>query len=279
MICMPGFRQTFFSDLRLRSICEIEMRRRGPQRTAQRVFDAGAVAKRIGKCDLFLSLNPWQSVSLDRLVRLLSPALSVGFSPAFQVALAKPSTEHAADTPFGVPAYLDPSLRVEDFALPPRLPARATVLIRQFLRATAPGKRVLAVHNETQSDRTWPRDRLSNLVTAFLKRHPDFVIFVLDFHKPRIKTGEFKDRVIHSRGLPLPYAFAVLGESELFLGVDSCMLHAADLFRIPGVGLFGSSEPRRWGFRFSPHRHVRDRRGLKYIPEPAVLEALESLLP
>jgi ADP-heptose:LPS heptosyltransferase len=271
---MPGFRQTFFSDLRLRSVCEVEMRRRG----RQKLFNATRVARQIGKCDLFLSLNPWRSVSLDRLVTLLSPAPSVGFSPAFQVALAASSEQHAADSAFAVPAYLDPSLRLDDFALPPPLPARAHLRIRQFLKSAAPGKRILAVHKETQAEKTWPRDRLSKLAIAFLKRHPDFAIFILDFQKPRLITGEFRNRVVHSPGLPLQFAFALLGESDLFLGVDSSMLHAADLFRIPGLGLFGPTEPRQRGFRFSRHRHICDPRGLKYIRDPRVLEALESLL-
>lgn len=250
-----------------------------PPRGRQRLFDAAAVAKRIGKCDLFLSLNPWQSVSLDRLVALLSPELSIGFSPVFQVALARRSKEHAVESAFRAPVSLDPSLRLSDFAFPLRLPACARARIREFLKAAAPGKRVLAVHNETKPEKAWPPDRLSRLVTSFLERHPNFVVFNLDFRNPKMKCGKFKDRVIHSRGLPLPYAFALLRESDLFLGVDSCMLHAADLFRIPGVGLFGPTEPRRWGFRFSPHRHVCDGRGLEFIPESTVLKALESLLP
>jgi ADP-heptose:LPS heptosyltransferase len=67
-------------------------------------------------------------------------------------------------------------------------------------------------------------------------------------------------------------------ESDLFLGADSSMLHAADLFRVPGVGLFGPTDPRRYGFRFARHRHIRNRRGMKFIQESAVLAALESLL-
>jgi ADP-heptose:LPS heptosyltransferase len=177
-----------------------------------------------------------------------------------------------------VPAYLNPSLQLDEFALPPRLSAGVGPRIREFLRAAAPGKRVLAIHNESKPEKNWPFERLSKLVTAFLERHPDFVVFILDMLKPKIETGKFKHRVIHSRALPLPYAFAVARESALFLGVDSCMLHAADLFRTPGVGLFGPTDPRRWGFRFAPHRHIRDPRGLKYISESRVLEALESLL-
>lgn len=274
LICMPGFRRRLFSDLLFRSVCEVEMHPRGGRRR----FDSSEVAGKIGRCDLFLSLNPWSSVSLDRLVALLSPALSIGLSRAFQVVLPDSPGLHAFDSTFRVPAYLNPTLQLADFAFPPRLRARVRPRVREFLKAVAPRKRILAIHNETKPEKVWPLDRLSKLASAFLERHPDFVIFVLDLWNPRIDAGKFQDRVIHSRGLPLPYAFAVLQESDLFLGADSSMLHAADLFRVPGVGLFGPTDPRRYGFRFSRHRHIRGRRGMKSIRESIVLAALESLL-
>lgn len=274
LICMPGFRRKFFSDLPLRVVCEVAMHRR----KAQRLFDASAVAKKIGKCDLLLSLNPWTSPSLRHLLRRLSPALSVGLLPPFEVILPRDRGQHAADSAFGVPAHLHASLRAEEFAIPPRVPARVRPRIREFLNTAARGKRVLAIHNETKREKIWPPERLSDFINAFLERHPDFVVFILDIAKPQLKITKFRDRVIHSYGLPLPYAFGLLRESELFLGVDSCMLHAADLFRVPGVGLFGPTDPRRWGFRFAEHRHIRDRRGLQHISASRVLQALESLL-
>lgn len=274
LICMPGFRRKFFPDLPLRAVCEIAMHRR----KGQRLFNSSAVAKKIGRCDLLLSLNPWTSPSLRRLLQLLSPELSVGLLPPFEVLLPRIAGQHMIDSTFRVAEYLDASLRPADFATAPGLPARVRPRIREFLRSAARGKRIMAIHNETKLEKVWPRERLSLLIAQFLERHPDFAVFILDIAKPRLEIAKFPDRVIHSYGLPLPYAFGVLQESELFLGVDSCMLHAADLFRVPGVGLFGPTDPRRWGFRFAEHRHIRDRRGLQHISASRVLQALESLL-
>jgi ADP-heptose:LPS heptosyltransferase len=201
----------------------------------------------------------------------------VGFSPAFDIALPK-SKVHVSDSAFRIPASLDPRLRISHFANPPSIPPRVDARVRKFLRDVVPGRRILAVHNETKPHKTWPPYRLSKLLDAFLNRHADFVVFVLDVYRPRWRLEKFSDRIIHSRGLPLPYAFSVLEKSDLFLGVDSCMLHAADLFRIPGVGLFGPTEAWQYGFRFAPHRHICDHRGVKHISEAAVLRALESLL-
>ena len=284
LICMPGFKRDFFSGLGLRAICEVEM----PARGRSRVFDSRRVAERLGPCDLLLSLNPWQSPSFASLLRRLSPALSVGFSREFQVVLPKDPNRHAAEWAFSIPAHLDPSLRLSDFADPPRLPGPCRARVQGFLKNLAPGKRILAVHNETKPEKVWPRQLLRRLLESFLARHPEFVVFILDFHQPGEFAEKFQHRVLHSPGLPLPYAFAVIAESDLFLGANSCMLHAADLCRIPGVGLFGprncASGPTRtkyahWGFRFSRHRHVWDARGMRHIEPSTVLDALESLLP
>ena len=274
LISLPRLHQVFFSDLAFQRVCEVRMTTRGKTR----LFNANALRRRIGACDSLISLNPWKSKSLDRLARLLSPALTVGFSSAFEVAFRKRETEHIADAAFRVPAYFDSTLRIEDFAQPFRLPARVGPKIRDYLKAHAPGKRILAVHNETKRGKTWPAKRMNKLAIAFLARHPDFVIFVLDFRKQGIRAPGFEERVLHSPGLPLELAFGVIRESDLFLGVDSVMLHAADLFRVPGVGLFGPTPPARFGFRFALHRHLRNRRGMKYVHEEGVLKALESLL-
>lgn len=281
LICVPGARRDLFADVRLRSVCEVDMRHRG----RGRVFDSRHAAESIGKCDIFLSLNLWHSPSVDRLLRLLSPTHSVGFSRAFDVVLPKDSKRHVADQVFALATHFAPSLRIEDFAFPPRIPPRCDPRVREFLESRAPGKRVLAVHNETKPEKVWPRERLMRVIDAFLERHPDFVAFVLDFY--RWKGTKPHPRVIHSPGLPLHYAFSVLRASDLFLGVDSCMLHAADLYRLPGVGLFGRADIsfpaktynyRQWGFRFSRRRQISDARGMNHIREARVLAALEGLV-
>ena len=283
LICMPGSRRNFFRDIPARFVCEMEMRLRG----RGRVFDSSRVAEKIGKCDLLLSLNPWHSRSMDRLLKLLSPTLSVGFSPTFDVALPKDNGNHVIDRAFGVPANFDAALRVDDFAYPPMLPSRCRPRVRQFLRRVARGKRVLAIHNETKAEKMWPPGRMVRLIESFLERHLDFVVFMLDFERTAAVAVKFKERVIHSKGLPLHYAFSVIGESDLFLGADSCMLHAADLYWTPDLGLFGRAKIRgartkykheQWGFRFSPHRHVWDPRGISYIREGVVLDAVECVL-
>ena len=63
--------------------------------------------------------------------------------------------------------------------------------------------------------------------------------------------------------------------ADLFLGIDSCFLHAADLFRIAGIGLFGPTDPFRFGFRLSPRVLTFWGKGcMEAIRPAAVLDAL-----
>jgi ADP-heptose:LPS heptosyltransferase len=78
--------------------------------------------------------------------------------------------------------------------------------------------------------------------------------------------------------LPLPLLFCLVAECDLFIGVDSCFLHVADLFGVPGVGLFGPTSPQCWGFRFAEARHVTGGGSLDDISVEAAFMALEELM-
>jgi hypothetical protein len=116
------------------------------------------------------------------------------------------------------------------------------------------------------------------LLDLFLRRHPDFFALVLGCTDMQLDVGDYGERVIPAYGLPIATSATLVGGSDLFVGIDSSMLHAADLFRVPGVGIFGSTSPHEWGFKFSPHRHVYASGKMSMLREGAVLEALEDLL-
>lgn len=270
LICGAGSRQVFFSDLPLRAVCEVEIR----SSPAGRVFDAHSVAQAVKCCDFFLSLNPWHSPAVDQLLDALAVGRSIGFFPAFRTRLPLDFQKHSAELAFDIPRYLDPSLELETFSDPPPL-SPASIAFAQALRSKlAKSDHILIVHNETQSEKMWPWSRFEQVLNTFLERHPTFYILVVGRKDPPLQTGH----IISCAGIPLEYAFALVQEADLFLGIDSCMLHAADFFRIPGVGLFGPTNCAEFGFRLTHHRHVCGWETMESIQERDVLDALESLL-
>jgi ADP-heptose:LPS heptosyltransferase len=56
--------------------------------------------------------------------------------------------------------------------------------------------------------------------------------------------------------LPLDELMALMVDSALFLGNDSGPMHLATAFGKPVVGIFGSSDPKRWHPWGTPHRVI-----------------------
>lgn len=277
---MRHMRQTFFPDVPFRAAY-------GPSMTAiedGRIFNAASVAREIVSCDLFLSLNPWHSWAVDELLAALAPDVSAGFNAAFDAALACDETIHAADLAFALPRAIAPALYLNDFAAPPAIPPTVRLQVDPILRTVPAERRVLVVHADTAKRKQWPAAAFDRTLERFLTQHPEFVVFLVGQADIGITGGNAAKRVVPFLGLPLTHGLALLRRADLFLGIDSVMLHAADLLRVPGVGLYrqpadaiGLDSSVTFGFRFAPHRHVCGDGTMAAISEADVLDALDAM--
>jgi ADP-heptose:LPS heptosyltransferase len=282
LICDPGARETFFLDLPLRAVHEIRNKtilfEQSNPRPVRIRFSVDSLVREVGECDLFLSVNGWHSPSIDDLLQGLSPANAIGFFPSFQVYFPYNRNKHASENAFDIPRHLDPSLQLEDYSGAPALSANNRQRAEAWRLALPASARVLAVHAETKGPKMWPIERFVRVLDAFLARNPDVIVLAIGSKDIGLGKGKYRDRVIPCYDSPLSGALALLGTADLFLGVDSCMLHAADLFRVPGVGLFGPTSYSEYGFRFGPHKHIRgDNQTMTAISEMEVLDALDSI--
>jgi len=249
-------------------------------KTPTRTLDCEALASEIGSVDVFINAVPWDVPSnsfIRSLWQRLAPTTSIGF-PTDDYDIVIPRDQpHAADLTFKLARLFDPSLRIENYAQPMPFPPAVQQKARS-IRATVPaGIKVLAVHADTAwTEKRWPATRFIDVLDRFLALHRDFVAWVVGMGHEELNVGRERDRVSPHLGLPLDLAMALVANADLFLGVDSSMLHAADLSGVPGVGLFGPTGSGQWGFRFAPGRHV-DRPTMADITVEEVLDAMEDL--
>lgn len=273
LVCRPGPRDILFADLPLARVCEAQTvdTERGRQ------FDAEQVSRALQGCDLLLSLNPWHSESVDQMLRQIAPRQSIGFFPAFGVHIPLDYEKHSADLAFDAAQHLEPSLRIERYARPPKIDRDAKRIAQRIRNSLPPGWRLMVVHADTSHDKMWPREKFVRVLDEFLTIHTNVVAVVVGHQPIDLASGRMGDRVVPCHGLRLAVSIALVAAADLFLGVDSCMLHAADLFRVPGVGLFGPTAPHEFGFRFGPHRHVSGRGSMDAIHVDDVLDQLMAL--
>lgn len=225
------------------------------QKIALASFNYEALAEQASDCDLFISLCQWTSPDLEYLVEKISPAFSVGFFPTFNHQFSDLST-NCFDRIFDITHLFQPKIKIEDFSEPPSLEQNFLKLVNDLKNSTFTHK-ILIVHTDTKRRKMWSSDNFLKTIDDFLSLSNDYIVIVVGiFHDLSLESASHKDRIFDVCGIPLNLSFALLSVADLFLGVDSCILHAADLFRVPGVGIFGPTDPQKWGFRFAPHKHV-----------------------
>lgn len=276
LLSPPGVAQTFYADLPWQRLHEVEMKMLGPDEG--RILDVPYLVDAVGPCDVFLSLNFWHNHYIDELVEGLSPSCSLGYGVQADTDPPQGPPCHAADRAFAVPLELDPSLRIDDFSQPPFISARDESQARELLAVLPRGFRLLVVHPDTSAEKVYPPSSLRRVLERFLENHPDFLALLVGSDDLGLEATA-GGRILSLSGLPVPLHISIVGAASLFLGVDSAFLHAADFHRVPGVALFGPTDPDRWGFRFGPGLSLLGTDGVTAaIGEDAILEALESQL-
>lgn len=266
--CAPELRALLYSDVPIRAVWQLETRE-----------GVWRLPRELGECDLLLSMNDWDAPEHDALVRDLAPAASLGYDRCCEHVLPRDFARNNFDVAFAVPLALDPELRIEDFARPLALPETARRAARELRAMLPPDAKVLAVHAETAPVKNLPPERWRELLERFLARREDAYVLLLGRANAGLdRLDAHAERAIPCYGLPLAHSIALIGVADLFCGIDSSLLHAADLLRVPSVGLFGITDPLRWGLRFARRIELRAPGGALAALDPeAVVDAIEAL--
>lgn len=236
--------------------------------------DAGPVAASLKPTDLLLSLSTREyHVAVD-LARRLGAKRTFGFHDCFDEWTPLVDDTHLFEQYFAMARRFDPALRFEDHAAPPVLsPVAEAAAARSVREMRGAAERLLFVHPETAiPEKAWPLDRVAWVIARFVEAHPEYAVVVQSLEP--LSLDPHGGRVRQSSCDHLERTIAMVRHADLFLGVDSCFLHAADLYRVPGVGLFGPSKVAKAGFRLSPtHRHAVGA-SMEAIAKEHVLDAL-----
>jgi len=244
--------------------------------------DFASLASELSDVDVLINtvaFNLPSSAFVRPLLQRLAHTTTIGFKNDYEqydIVVGKDPC-HAADLMFKLARLFDPSARIETYARPVPIPSAVQAKARSIRAAVPAGAKVLVVHADTdETAKRWPVTSFIDLLDRFLSRHRDYVAWVVGMGHEGLNVGRERDRVFPYLGLPLDLAMALVANADLFVGIDSCMLHAADLARVPGVGLFGPTRSAAWGFRFAPHRHV-DMRTIADITVEQTLTAMDDL--
>lgn len=276
LVCRQGPHLFCFDDLAVNRRITLDTRFNGEYYQ----FDAVAAAAEIGQCDLFLSLVPWCTPSLSNLLEAWGGITSIGFFENYTCRVRLDYGKPSADLAFDIVRSLKPDYRLDDFLEPLRYPTERRQDVQEIFSMLEPGTKTLSVHMDTLAHKTWDETRWVESLDAFLEKHADFVVLLVGHPERAVDTEQWRngDRVIPCYGLSLPSSCCLVAESDFFAGIDSCMLHVADMARVPGVGLFGPTNVKEFGFYIGPHIMIQTDGSMEKIEAAMVTKALDQLV-
>ena len=276
LVCRQGPDLFCFDDLAVNRTITLDARFNGKDYE----FDAVAAVAKIGQCDLFLSLVPWRSSSLSNLLEALGGIVSIGFFENYTHRLRRDYDKPSADLAFDIVRSLRPDYQLHDFLEPLRYPSKRRQDVHEIFSMLEPGTRTLSVHMDTLAHKLWDESRWIESLDAFLDKQTDFIALLVGRPERPVDTARWRNasRVIPCYGLSLPSSCCLVAESDFFIGIDSCMLHVADLARVPGVGLFGPTNAKEFGFYIGPHIMIQADGSMEKIEIDMVTEALNQLV-
>jgi Glycosyltransferase family 9 (heptosyltransferase) len=145
-------------------------------------------------------------------------------------------------------------------------------------------RRLLAVHPGSGSPKkNW--QGMGEVIDDWSTREGDAII---GLHGPAEDGILIPSGAFIARGLSLPQVATLLRRSSLYLGNDSGISHLAGALKVPGVVVFGPTDPRVWAPRSAALRIVQAREScarcgadafcVHRLPPETVIRALEDRL-
>lgn len=274
LVCGNGRGDFLWNGLGFDDIVRLPMQRLDD---GGRDFDLEAIPVEYGDCEVFATMVPWFSASLNGLVDRLRPARSYGLGRGFDVNLPLDYRKNSVELGFDVVRAIFADAEIGDYRVALSFDddcERKVALLFDSI-ASAGYRRVLAVHTESLAGKQWSAARFRDVLCATLERCEDAVAVLVDYVPSEDICSCHAHKVLRMPGLLLQNATNIVTHCDVFLGIDSCMLHAADLAGVPGVALFGpDTDPREFGYYWTDGKHLRFSHHDDAAPVDAVIEEL-----
>lgn len=249
LVTQQGPHRFLFEDLGFDQIVEVPMH----ATSSGREFDVGEVTAKLPKCELFISGVSWNSGSLRKLRRSLRPAVAAGHFPEYDIVADASGDPNWTHRLFALARLCGASGQLVDHRAPPRFSIRTSQRLNDFLRRLPTQTRTLVLHLDTLPHKMWEAQHWLRLLEEVLARRPDLIVLVVGLREPP-PMARFQDRVISMVGMRLEDSMYLVSKAHVFAGVDSCMLHVADICNIPAVGIFVGSSSAEFGPCFTRSR-------------------------
>ena len=242
-----------------------------------RAFDSKAIARSVGACGIFVCFDRAITESHIALAKSLG-ASTLGFSAAFDAWIHLDPSLHSVDQAFSLIRLLNPGVPLGPFSYPLHVGASSESLAASFRRAIGEDNKMVICHSDTSPEKMWDPDRFAELIDRLVASRPNVIVGMLGGKTGTRALGRPHPRKLDLTCLPLSVSIALAASCDAVIAVDSCILHAADLARVPLVALFRAMNMAQFEPRFTPKQVTISAEFVNGIAVDSVLEAINDLI-
>lgn len=198
-----------------------------------------------GECDIFVSLVQWHNESVLQLASKTGAKLTIGHYKSFGLHVPLFDNVHCIDQTFRLFAMFSSHQDCGMYSGPLTFDSRIKGSV-----ATLKGRLgkvpLLVCHLDSAKSKV-PAPQWTNSVLCEVRQRTNCAIVLIGRNSMLASLSNVDAEILDS----LELCMLLAAEADVFLGIDSCMLHVADLHRRTSVGVFVSTDPKEYGFRFS----------------------------
>lgn len=204
-------------------------------------FDVSHVIPYARACDFMINLTDSCGPSFGELARRCSMT-SVGYQASADYRIIDTqSYRHMFERYFDVVLAIFPDEYLRNYAYFPHRSDAARIC--SIVREEAGPHRLIALHADTKDFKMWPLDNWAGWLKKLWADEPETRVVLLGYPGIPLERFANDERLHDCRDLPLTVNYEIVAMADQFVGIDSCMLHAADLCRVPSVGIFTRDYP------------------------------------
>ena len=243
LITQQGPHRFLFNDLGFSDVIEVPM----TSTETGREFNVDSLV--LPACDVFISGASWTSKSVEELKHRLRAARSVGFYPQYDIQVREEAGRNWVPRLFALAQACGATGSPEDYRRPPRFSLQASGRIDAFLDLLPKEAKIIVLHFDSLPEKMWPSQNWLRLLSQFLARRRDYIALIVGLVES--PPTDQADRVISLVNMRLEDSMYLVSRADTFAGIDSCMLHVADLCMVPSIGIFVSTNPAEFGPYFA----------------------------
>lgn len=205
----------------------------------------------IEETDIVVIYSTWDIVNQLGIKPFLKDKIVFGYFSEYCTNLIEYDHRNMIDQYFSVVMFFNKAIDVNRYSYPLVLPDSSKVNASALYSAFSPGTLLIGIHTHTREEKMVSADYFVEVIKIVKEIYPQSILIVVDPVDTELSVMLDKNTFVNLQGLDISIVMQFFQYISLLICIDSCILHAADLIKLPIISFFPATSVNNWGPKYS----------------------------